>query len=275
MRLAPALAFVLVSFALNSLVTRLVVSRGLLDAGLVTWARFAAGAVALVALAAARRGTRWTLAGAAWPATWLGAYAVLISYGYAFITAAAGTFVFYACNLATLVLGAGRRHEPRAIAGGALALAGVALLALGKVAGSTPLGVAMLAATGVAWGLYTLRARRAADPLAFTTAAFVALALTLLLPAAAWVAVARPVMTAAGWLLVAAMGAFTTAVAYVVWSWTAARIGAAQAGTYQLLIPVLTAAAGVTALGEPFSWRLVAAGALVVAGMALAKPRPA
>lgn len=40
----------------------------------------------------------------------------------------------------------------------------------------------------------------------------------------------------------------------------------------QLLVAILTAAAGVAALGEPFGARLAVAGALVLAGRGLALP---
>ena len=53
-KLALLLPFVVVSFAANSLITRFVVARGLLDAGLLGATRFAAGAVVLAAVAPAR-----------------------------------------------------------------------------------------------------------------------------------------------------------------------------------------------------------------------------
>jgi hypothetical protein len=53
-KLALLLPFVVVSLAANSLITRFVVARGLLDAGLLGATRFAAGAVVLAAVAPAR-----------------------------------------------------------------------------------------------------------------------------------------------------------------------------------------------------------------------------
>ncbi|HEV8359671.1 MAG TPA: DMT family transporter [Candidatus Thermoplasmatota archaeon] len=281
--LAAGLGFVLVSFALNSVATRFVVAAHLLDPGLTTAVRFLAGAGALLALLAAQgrvrdaRPTRASLA----PAFWLGAYAVLISYGYAHITAAAGTFAFYACVLLTMALygwGAeGQRPPPRALAGGLLALGGVGVLALGRVEGTTPLGVALLAGTGISWGLYSVLGRRSAQPLAFTSANFVALGLALLLPTAAALAgVAGPLaVTAQGLLVAALMGAVTTALSYAVWYWALPRLTRAQAGTYQLAIPVLTALLGVALLQEPIGPPLALAAALVVGGMALGTPRRA
>jgi drug/metabolite transporter (DMT)-like permease len=275
--LAAGLSFVLVCFALNSVMTRLAVSRGLLDPGLTTAVRFLAGAAALAILLVASgsltlaRPTRRSLA----PAFWLGAYAVMISYGYLHIGAAAGTFVFYACVLVTLVaVGALRENSRptlRAIAGAAVALAGVGMLAWGNVAGATPLGVLLLAGTGASWGAYSLLGRRSDRPLEVTSANFLVLGAALLPPSIALFAgAAGPlVITWEGLAIAAFMGAVTTALSYAVWYWALARISRVEAGTYQLAIPILTAAMGIGLLGEPLSERLLLAGTLVLAGMAL------
>lgn len=273
--LAAGLAFVLVSFALNSVQTRLLVAQGLLDPGLATAVRFLAGALSLALVLAWRgrlREARPTRASVA-PAFWLGAYALLISYGYVFIGAAAGTFAFYACVLVTMTAWGWRverQAPPRLAALGALvALAGVGVLALARVEGASPLGVALLAGTGVSWGLYSVLGRRSAEPLVFTAANFFALAAALV-PFTLALLLTAPVATPQGLALAAFMGAVTTALSYGVWYWALGRIGRVQGATYQLAIPVLTALLGVALLGEVLSERLALAGGLVLVGMALA-----
>ncbi|HEX2021322.1 MAG TPA: DMT family transporter [Candidatus Thermoplasmatota archaeon] len=278
---AAGLSFVLVSFALNSVVTRLLVAGGLLDPGLATAVRFVAGAaaLALLALALGRASDARPRRRSALPAVALGAYALLISYGYAHVGAAAGTLVFYACVLATMTLGGALVHRlappGRALAGGLLGLAGVGVLALGRVEGTTPLGVLLLAGTGVAWGIYSLQGRGHADAFAFSAGNFALLALALL-PFAAWRVADGAPWTGAGLALAAGMGAITTALAYVAWYRLQPRLAPAQAAAYQMAIPVLTAGMAVLALDEPFTPRLVGAATLVLAGMALASwPRRA
>lgn len=273
--LAAGLSFVLVSFALNSVMTRYLVAGGLLDPALATSVRFLSGAasralvVRLARRAPAPRPTRASLA----PAFWLGSYAVLISYGYLFIGAAAGTFAFYACVLLTMTaygaLREGHRPAARALAGALLALAGVGVLALARVEGASPLGVLLLAGTGISWGAYSVLGRRSADALGFTAANFAALAPAMVALAAAAV-LAGPALTAWGLAVAVFMGAITTALSYAVWYWALGRIGRVQGATTQLAIPVLTALLGVALLGEALSERLLLAGALVLAGMALA-----
>jgi drug/metabolite transporter (DMT)-like permease len=271
---ALLLPFVLVSFAVNSLITRHVVREDLLDPGLLTGVRFLAGAAALVGLALARRERPVVGRANAVPALWLGAYALAISYGYQHIGAAAGTLVFYATVLVTLVAHDLLRRQPvaaRRLLGGAVALAGVAVLTSRSAGPVTLLGVVLLAVTGAAWGLYTAAGRTSTDPRVATTGHFALLALPLLPWSAGLVASgARTTGEGLAWAVV--MGAGTTAFAYVAWYACQRALTASAAGTVQLVIPVLTAAGAVLLLDEPLTARLVVAAALVAVGMERARP---
>jgi len=258
--------------------TRYIVGQGLLDPGLATASRFLAGAASLLVLLAALGRVRDAKPGRAnaLPAVALGSYALLISYGYQHIGAAGGTFVFYACVLATMTLGGWSLAPPtrRALLGSGIALGGVGVLALGRGEGAEPLGVLLLAGTGISWGAYSLFARRSADPLGFTARNFAALGLAMLAFGAGLVATRAP-WTLQGLGIALFMGAVTTALSYAVWYWVLAHVAPGAGGTYQLAIPVLTAAMGIALLGESFTPRLLAAGALVLVGMGLVAFRPA
>jgi drug/metabolite transporter (DMT)-like permease len=259
---------VMVCFAANSIATRFVVNRGWLDAAGVTVARFAAGAVMLVVVLAVQgraRDARPCLADLPLVLC-LAGYALAIAYGYRYITAAAGTFVFYSLVIATMTAG-GSKPTSRAALGAAIALAGVAVLAIGHVAGTTPLGVGLLACTGATWGAYSLLLRRRGAALATNARAFVGVA--LLLPVLAWVERHALVFSPLGLVIGLGMGAITTALAYALWAYVLPGISPLEAGTFQLLVPVLTATAGVLLLGEPFSGRLALAAVLVLIGMGL------
>lgn len=274
---ALLLPFVLISFAANSLITRHVVDDDLLDAGLLTAVRFVSGALALLLLVGLRRERldvgRHNLV----PALWLGLYAVCISYGYRHIGAAAGTFVFYATVLLTLVghdLRGGGRVPLRRGAGALVALIGIGVLASASVDTVTPLGVVLLAATGAAWGLYTAAGRGAGDPRTFTTGNFVVLAVVLLpLAAAGFGAGLQTTTSGLGWAVV--MGAGTTAFAYVAWYACQRVLTGSQAGLVQLAIPVLTTVGAVALLDEAVTGRLLVAAVLVGLGMWLGQAVPA
>jgi drug/metabolite transporter (DMT)-like permease len=275
LRLVALLAFVLLSFAANSLVTRHVVGENLLDAGLLSAVRFISGAVALVALTVARRERPVVGRPNLVPALWLGIYAVCISYGYRYIGAAAGTFVFYATVLATLMmydLAKRTAVGARRILGASVSLVGVAVLAAGSVETVTVRGVVLLVVTGAAWGLYTAAGRTTGEPRAANTGNFVVLAAFLVVPAGAGVATGLQ-MTVLGLVWGVAMGVGTTAFAYVAWYACQRSISATTAGTAQLAVPVLTATGAVLLLGEQLSVALLVAAVLVASGMWLGRPR--
>jgi drug/metabolite transporter (DMT)-like permease len=271
-RTLGAVLLVMACFAANSLITRYLVGRGLLDPAMVTVARFAAGAAMLAAILAGQGRSREArpriadipLIG------FLGGYALAIAYGYRHITAAAGTFVFYALVILTMAAGGGR-PTGRAVAGACTALAGVGLLAFGKVKGTTPLGVGLLAFTGATWGAYSLLLRKRGTPLVTNARAFVGFALCL--PVLAWVEQDALVWTGPGLALGLGMGAITTALAYALWARVLPALTPLQAGTFQLLVPLFTAVTGILALGEPFTPQLGIAGALVLGGMWLTSGR--
>ena len=267
-RVLVLVLLVMACFAANSLITRWLVSERLLDPAAVTITRFAAGAGMLAAILLLQRRVREALPRAAdLPAVGLLAgYALAIAYGYRFITAAAGTFVFYALVIATMTLGGGRPHG-RGTIGALLALGGVAVLALGRVEGSTLLGVGLLALTGATWGGYSLALRRGGAPLAANARALCGVALAL--PLLAWIERDALVWTPLGVAMGLAMGAFTTALAYALWARVLPQLSPLEAGTMQLSVPVLTAAAGVMLLHEPFTAQLALAALLVLSGMTL------
>ena len=263
---------VMACFAANSVATRYLVNGQWLDPAAVTITRFAAGAIMLALILVIQGRSRDALPRRTdMPLIiFLAAYAIAIAYGYRHITAAAGTFVFYAFVVVTMAAG-GSRPTFRATAGALVALGGVALLAFGRVKGTTPLGVFLLALTGVTWGAYSLRLRKRGAPLATNARAFVGIA--LLLPLLVWVERDALVWSPVGLIIGLGMGAITTALAYALWARVLPMLTPMEAGTFQLLVPVLTATAGVVLLAEPFTLQLGIAGTLVLLGMGLTTQR--
>lgn len=268
-RLPLLLVFVLVSFAANSLITRYVVANALLDPLLLTAVRVLAGAAALLALALARRERVVVGRANLLPALALGVYAVCISYGYRFIGAAPGTFVFYAVVMLTLVVSdliRRSRLSARRRLGAAVSVLGIAVLTLGRIGTVTVVGVLLMALTGAAWGVYTVAGRTAGDPRTATTGNFALLALPML-PVLVIGALGGLDVRPTGVVWAAVMGAGTTAFAYVAWYACQASLTATAAGSAQLVIPVITTAGAVVLLGESLSWTLLIAAVLVAAGM--------
>lgn len=279
-----ALAFIMLAFAGNSVITRYLISGGLASPYLLTTVRFAGGFAMLLLVravvpqaSALRVGSRHELLGG----VFLGAYAFSISFGFRFISAAAGALVFYAFVVLTMALfGYAHDHDrptPHAVVGQGLAVLGVGIITFGGIRDVTVPGVALMAATGMSWGLYSVHGRGAAHPQAYTFSTFLvvgafSLALAPLVEAAApgavWIE-----LTWNGLGLALFMGMISTALSYVLWNAVLRRIRASQGGVVQLIVPVLASAMGILLLGETLTTSLVLGAAAVLAGIYLNRVR--
>ncbi len=270
----------MLAFAANSIMTRYLVANGLGSGFAVAIVRFVSGLAMLLALRVAIPGlfssTRYSkleLPGA----FFLGTYAFAISFGYLFISAAAGTLVFYALVVVTM---SGHsytidrtRIRIRAVLGQLLALLGVVIITFGKIGDVTLPGVLLLSATGVSWGFYSVLGRRSPDANSYTFNTFLVLGLFMILSLPFAVVLAPGLLdlrlSANGVGLLLFMGAISTALSYVVWNQTTRRISGAQAGVVQLAVPVLTAGMAIGLLGESVTASLLIGGVAVLAGIYL------
>ena len=270
MRVVLAIAAALLAFAANSLLCRAALGRGAADAASFTAVRLASGAAALLLLCRRGGGAR----GGSWPsAAALFVYAAAFSFAYFSLSAGVGALLLFGAVQITMIgagIAAGERPPPSVWAGLVLALGGLAHLSLRGARAPSPGGTALMLAAGAAWGIYSLRGRRAGPPLLATTDNFLRAAP---LAAALWIpmALAGAIhMTAAGAALALASGAVTSGLGYVAWYSALPHLTAARAAVLQLSVPVLAAAGGVLLLGEVLTARLVVAGAAILAGIALA-----
>ncbi len=272
LRTAALTAIALVCFAANSLLCRAALGGRLADPGTFTAVRLASGALALAALLAGTRRVR--PAGGTWgSALALFAYAAAFSLAYVRIPAAVGALVLFALVQATMVgygVATGARPGRRGWSGILLATAGLAWLTLPGAGAPDLAGAVLMAAAGVAWGVYSVRGRRSTDPLATTADHFVRSAPLGILFLAALAASGSAHATAAGLGLAAASGALASGGGYAVWYAALPALGAARAGTVQLAVPVLAAAGAAGLLGERVTPRLLVAGIAILAGIALA-----
>jgi len=280
-----AVASIMLAFAGNSVITRYLIVGGLASPILLTIVRFVSGFTTLLLLRAsfplsfsgAFRGRPDVIGG-----IFLGAYAFSISFGYQFITAAAGTLIFYAFVILTMAL-FGRLHDhekpsPQSVAGQLLALVGVGIITFGGIRDVTFSGVVLMAATGSSWGLYSVYGRSAGDARSYTFHTFLVLAgfCLLLLPLVESVSPGALYIqtTANGLGLALFMGMISTALSYILWHLTLRRIKASEGGIVQLVVPVLASAMGIVLLGEHLTVTLALGGACVLAGIYLNRVNP-
>lgn len=262
----------MLAFAGNSLLCRLALRETAIDPASFTSVRLASGALLLGWLL--RRRDPAVPAGGDWPsALALWAYAAGFSYAYVGLTAATGALLLFGAVQLTMIgvgLARGERLVALQSAGLLLALAGLAWLLLPGVAAPPPERAALMVVAGVAWGIYSLRGKGARNPTAVTAGNFRRAALpALLLSLLALLGLAPWSIDPAGFGYALASGALASGAGYALWYAVLPQIGAAQAATLQLSVPVIAAAGGVLLLGEALTLRLVLASVVVLGGVAL------
>jgi len=265
-------ALALFCFAANSVLARLALRDAQIDAASFTAIRLTAGALFLWFLlqrrtqpaASASRG-RWTAA------LLLFLYAAPFSFAYLELSTGTGALILFGAVQLTMIgagIRAGERPHPREWVGLVVALAGLLYLNLPGLSAPSPLGAALMAVAGIAWGLYSLRGRGAVAPLRQTAESFLlAVPFGLALAAGAW---SQAHLSRFGVVCAVTSGALASGGGYAAWYTVLPRLSATRAGTIQLAVPALAAIAGVLLLGEHVSLRLLLSAIAILGGVGIA-----
>jgi drug/metabolite transporter (DMT)-like permease len=259
----------MLAFAGNSLLCRAALRDTAIDAATFTAIRMVSGAIILALIIALRRPR--TAFGGSWAsAAALFAYAAFFSFAYLTLSAATGALLLFGAVQATMIawgLHRGERLAGRQWAGVALAIGGLVTLLAPGLAAPSPLGAAAMIAAGAAWGIYSLRGRGVADPLAVTAGNFGRTVLFSMVLVAATLSTAR--LDRVGAALAIASGAIASGVGYAIWYTALKGLKATSAATVQLSVPIIAALGGVALLAEPLSPRLLVASVATLGGIAL------
>lgn len=269
MRLFLLITLTMLAFAANSVLNRMALVDGGTGPAAFAVVRLASGAIFLVGLAHLRTGVAWRGPGRIWGAAMLALYVLGFSFAYVTLETGAGALILFGGVQITMFAGALARQERvpfQRWIGAAIAFVGLVVL-LWPQAGWAPdvAGAGLMAAAAIGWGIYSLLGQRELNPLGATAANF-----SLALPVGVLAVVLFPDgMTMRGAILALISGAVTSGAGYALWYSVLPRLGASVAAVSQLTVPLIAAAGGVVALGEPVSLRLMLAAALVLGGVAV------
>lgn len=264
----------LVAFAANSVLCRLALAGGGIDAASFSLFRLLSGALALVLLSRFGTFEQARLLGN-WPAaTMLLIYVGGFSFAYLRLETGSGALILFAMVQLSMLgwgVSCGERPGLSACAGLLLAMSGLLWLLLPGLAAPDPLGGLMMSAAGVAWGVYSLYGRTQSQPLAETAGNFCRATVLALPISLLWISEFHLSLTGVG--LAVASGALASACGYVLWYRLLQRLSASRAALIQLAVPVLAAFGGVLFLTEQLSLRLLISSGLVLSGIAMAVGR--
>ena len=264
----------MIAFAANSVLCRLGLGAGLIDAASYSSVRLLSGAVMLAALVLARGGTLRSgpdlrmVAG-------LFVYVVFFSYAYLTLDTATGALVLFGSVQLTMFavsLVGGERFGALSWFGLSLALGGLVYLLMPGATAPDPLGAVLMVIAGIAWGAYSLFGRGVTDATTSTALNFIyatplAVLVGILLPG-------ETVLSATGIGYAVASGAVASGLGYAVWYRALPGLAGTQAATVQLSVPVIAAIGGLVFLSEPLSLRLAIATLATLGGVAIVLRTP-
>lgn len=259
----------MIAFAGNSLLCRMALRHTGIDAASFTSIRICSGALVLWLIIGAK-GEKIGAAGSWYSALALFAYAAGFSFAYVSLPAATGALLLFGAVQATMIsygLWTGERLRGWRLVGLTLAFGGIFGLLMPGLSAPPLYGSMLMLAAGIAWGIYSLRAKGATHPTRITAGNFMravpfAVGLSIvMLPSAS--------LNGSGISYAIASGGLTSGVGYAIWYTALRGLKSTSAATVQLSVPVIAAIGGIAFLGEAVTLRLLITSTAILGGIAL------
>ncbi|QCU73993.1 DMT family transporter [Pseudoalteromonas distincta] len=266
----------LIAFAANSLFCRMALAEGYIDAWNFTVIRLLSGAACLGIIMAIytynlkRKGT-FNPAILSDRGSWrssisLLVYALCFSIAYVELDTGTGALIlFSAVQLTMIGWGIYQKEQLSLLQWCAfiVALSGFVYLMLPSAAVPSLLGASLMALSGVAWGIYSIRGKVCVSPLRTTGFNFIRSLVAIPVLLLVGMSYLKN-MSIEGVLLACASGAIASGVGYSVWYVAMPLLKSTQAAVVQLCVPVLAAIAGVLFLSEQVTMEFIVASSLIL-----------
>lgn len=262
----------LLAFAGNSVLCRLALKEGAMDAASFTAIRLSSGAAVLLLLVLLKnRKNLNQLQQGSWLSGFsLFVYATGFSYAYLSLDTGTGALILFAAVQLTMIISelvSGRRLGSVECLGFSLAFIGLLVLLLPGAAAPSAAGFGLMAVSGVAWAYYTLAGRGSSDVLLDSSSNFLR-ALPFLIVLALFT-LGDINFSNYGALLAIASGVVASGLGYAIWYSALAGLTISQAAVVQLTVPIIAAGGGVLFSNELISVNLLIASSLVLGGVLL------
>ena len=259
----------LIAFAANSVLCRLALGNEAIDAASFTVIRLLSGAIVLfLIIRFTQKNTELSTNGSWIASLMLFLYAITFSYAYISLDTGTGALILFGSVQITMILlsliSVTRLHYTE-WAGVIIAFTGFVYLILPGVTTPSTVGFLLMAAAGVAWGIYTLKGRGSQNPLMDTAYNFFrTIPLVILLTI---ITISHANYSSEGVLLALLSGGITSGIGYTIWYIALGGLSATQETVLQLLVPVIAALGGVLFVSETITVRLTISAAMVIGGI--------
>lgn len=262
----------MLAFAFNSIFGRIALQNEAIDPGSYSLIRLFSGAVVLILLLNIKIGfKRDNFNGGNWlSAASLFAYAAAFSFSYVNIETGMGALILFATVQATMIgWSVFKGDYPTIIEmfGIAIAFSAFIWLLSPGLEAPDPLAAFLMALSGIAWGIYSIKGKFESDPLRATTGNFLwslpfAIVLSLLV-------LDQMNISAFGAFLAICSGGITSALGYALWYHVLPQMSSTKAAIVQLSVPVLAGIGGTLFLSEEWTFRFTLASILILGGIAI------
>lgn len=266
----------LIAFAANSLFCRMALAGGYIDPWNFTVIRLLSAAVCLGFIMTVytyhlKRKRTFDPALLQDTGSWLSSislliYALCFSIAYVELDTGTGALIlFSAVQLTMIGWGIFQKEQLSKLQWAAfiVALAGFIYLMLPSAAVPSLFGTVIMAISGAAWGIYSIRGKACISPLRATGFNFIRSLIAvpiLLLIGMSYI----KNISVEGLLLACISGAITSGIGYSIWYMAMPLLKSTQAAVVQFCVPVLAAIAGVLFLSEQFTIRFITASTIIL-----------
>ena len=264
-------ALALIAFAANSVLCRLALGEGAIDASSFTTIRLGSGIFVLYILIKIFNNQERSTVSGSWSASlMLFIYAVTFSFAYISLDTATGALILFGSVQISMILVSvirGSRLHSSEWLGLLLAFSGFVYLILPGVTAPSLTGFILMSLSGIAWGMYTLMGRESGNPMLSTASNFFKtipfiIILTL-------ITLSQAHMSSKGILLAVLSGALASAIGYTIWYVALGGLSSTQAAVLQLLVPLIAALGGVVFVSEEITIRLLISASIILTGILL------
>lgn len=259
----------LLAFAGNSILCRLALNEGAIDAASFTSIRLLSGALFLLLLVGIKAKEKLWLSKGKWlSACLLFLYAIAFSYSYVDIDTGTGALILFGSVQVTMVLFSFFKGHKLILAewfGLIVAFSGLLVLLLPGAATPTISAFLLMVLSGFAWAFYTIAGRDSKTPLLDTAGIFIkTIPLITLLTLGTY---EHMKISNEGVLLAVLSGVVTSGLGYAIWYAALAKLSVTQAAIFQLTVPIIAAFGGVLFSHELITAQLLVSSLLVLGGI--------
>ncbi len=259
----------LLAFAGNSVLCRLALGDQVVDAASFTSIRLLSGAIFLFALVRFKEKKSVSMKGGNWlSAISLFLYAATFSYAYISLDTGTGALILFGFVQLTMIAYTfmqGKKLANVEWFGLFIAFSGLLVLLLPGASAPSLTGFILMAISGVAWGIYTIKGKGSETPLLDTATNFLkTLPFIILLTLITFY---NSELSTRGIILAATSGAITSGLGYAIWYAVLKNITVIQAAISQLLVPIIASIAGVLFTNETITTKLLIASLLILGGI--------